>query len=90
MPRDSARRAHFRQARGLPGREIGRIANDRAVSAILSAAANANARFVAVTSAWCNADRSGDDAYKDSEGQHAADLKAGETLFDRRTIASQE
>ena len=70
--------------------ETGRIANDRTVSAVPGAAADADARFGAVTSAWCNADRAGDAACKGSEAQHAADLKAGETLFDRRTIASRE
>ena len=70
--------------------ETGRIANDRSVSAVPGAAADADARFGAVTSEWCNADRSGDAACKGGEAQHAADLKAGETLFDRRTIASRE
>ena len=78
-------------ARRAAGRiETGRIANDRAVAPSPGAAADADARFGAVTSTWCSAARAGDAACKGEDDRHAADLKAGETLFDRRTIASQD
>ena len=70
--------------------ETGRIASDRAVVDRPGAAAGDAARFETVTGTYCNAARAGEDPAlcRGGDGLHGADLRA-DTLFDRRTFASE-
>jgi len=84
----SASRAAAEDAYGQASAvETGRIAGDRAIVADPGAAADAAARFAALTSTYCSAGRAGDTACRGEDARHAADLEPG-TLFDRRTFES--
>ena len=81
--------------------ETGRITGDRAVVDRPGAAAGDAARFESVTGTYCNAGRAGEDTRagdpetsgtsvcRGEHEQHGADLRA-DTLFDRRTFASED
>ena len=86
-------------AKGAHGRaaatETGRIMGDRAVVDRPGAAAGDAARFETVTREYCNAGRAGEDpalsgtsVCRGEHAMHGADLRA-DTLFDRRTFASE-
>ena len=75
--------------------ETGRITGDRAVVDRPGAAAGDAARFETMTSEYCNAARAGEDTRagdtrvcRGGAALHGADLRA-DTLFDRRTFASE-
>ena len=85
-------RAAAERARADAGTaETGRITGDRGVVDRPGAAAGDAARFESVTSTYCNAGRAGEDPALCRGGQrlHGADLRA-DTLFDRRSFASEE
>ena len=71
--------------------EAGRITGDRAAVDRPGAAAGDAARFEVLADNYCNAARAGEDSgtCRGEQRLHGADLRA-ETLFDRRTFASEE
>ena len=71
--------------------ETGRVMGDRAAVDRPGAAAGDAARFETLTDTYCNAARGGEDSgtCRGEQRLHGADLRA-ETLFDRRTFASEE
>ena len=71
--------------------ETGRVMGDRAVVDRPGAAAGDAARFETLTRSYCNAARAGEDPAlcRGADALHGADLRAN-TLFDRRTFASEE
>ncbi len=88
----AAKDAHGRAAAA----ETGRITGDRAVVDRPGAAAGDAARFESVTREYCNAGRAGEDpdlsgtsVCRGEDALHGADLRA-DTLFDRRTFASED
>ncbi len=83
----AAKDAHGRAA----ATETGRITGDRAVVDRPGAAAGDAARFESVTREYCNAGRAGEDPdlCRGGDALHGADLRA-DTLFDRRTFASED
>ena len=85
-------RAATERARARAGiTETGRIVGDRAVVERPGAAAGDAARFETLTKSYCNAARAGEDPAlcRGGDALHGADLRA-ESLFDRRTFASED